>query len=146
MPEESDPATAIKKGELKFVVEGERLHGGWVLVRIKNRRPGDKKNNWLLIKHRDEFARDNDGDADKVLSKDRSAASGPPWADRAARAGRRKFRCCRVEDEARQVRRDLALSKVAEQASTPARRPAHADGLTAPGRDPAVGRVSGMNI
>lgn len=61
MPEESDPAAAIRKGELKFVVEGERLHGGWVLVRIKNRRPGDKKNNWLLIKHRDNFARDNDG-------------------------------------------------------------------------------------
>jgi bifunctional non-homologous end joining protein LigD len=37
IPEESDPAAGIKKGELKFVVEGERLHGGWVLVRIKNR-------------------------------------------------------------------------------------------------------------
>jgi len=39
MPEEADPAAAIKKGELKFVVQGEHLHGGWVLVRIKNRRP-----------------------------------------------------------------------------------------------------------
>ena len=38
MPEAGDPAAAIRNGELKFVVEGQRLHGGWVLVRIKNRR------------------------------------------------------------------------------------------------------------
>ena len=79
MPEEQDPAAAIKKGELKFVVKGERLQGGWVLVRIKNRRTGDKKNNWLLIKHRDEFARDEDGGA--LLAVDRSVASGRPMAD-----------------------------------------------------------------
>jgi bifunctional non-homologous end joining protein LigD len=85
MPEASDPATAIEKGELKFVVDGDRLHGGFVLVRIKNRRPGDKKNNWLLIKHRDEFARD--GDADALLAEDRSVASGRPMADIAAGVG-----------------------------------------------------------
>jgi bifunctional non-homologous end joining protein LigD len=86
MPEQSDPAAAIRKGELKFVVEGERLHGGWVLVRIKNRRPGDKKNNWLLIKHRDNFARDNDGSA--ILAEDRSVASGRTMAEIAAGKGR----------------------------------------------------------
>ena len=86
MPEESDPAAAIRKGELKFVVEGERLHGEWVLVRIKNRRPGDKKNNWLLIKHRDEFAREHDGGA--LLAEDRSVASGRAMADIAAGRGR----------------------------------------------------------
>ena len=86
MPEAADPAAAIRNGELKFVVEGQRLHGGWVLVRIKNRRPGDKKNNWLLIKHRDEFARDNDGDA--LLAEDRSVASGRTMSDIAAGKGR----------------------------------------------------------
>jgi bifunctional non-homologous end joining protein LigD len=86
LPEASDPAAAIRKGELKFVVEGERLHGGFVLVQIRNRRPGDKKNNWLLIKHRDEFARDNDGDA--LLAEDRSIASGRTMADIAAGKGR----------------------------------------------------------
>jgi len=86
MPEESDPAAAIKKGELKFAVEGERLHGEWVLVRIKNRQPGDKKNNWLLIKHRDEFARDDDGGA--LLAEDRSVASGRTMAEIAAGKGR----------------------------------------------------------
>lgn len=86
MPEESDPAAAIRKGQLKFVVEGERLHGGWVLVRIKNRRPGDKKNNWLLIKHRNNFARDNDGGA--LLAEDRSVASGRAMAEIAVGKGR----------------------------------------------------------
>lgn len=74
LPEASDPAAAIRKGELKFVVEGARLHGGFVLVRIRNRRPDEKKNNWLLIKHRDEFARDDD--RDQLLSLDQSVASG----------------------------------------------------------------------
>jgi bifunctional non-homologous end joining protein LigD len=86
LPEASDPAAAIRKGELKFVVEGERLHGGFVLVRIRNRRAGDKKNNWLLIKHRDEFARDNNGDT--LLAEDRSIASGRTMADIAAGKGR----------------------------------------------------------
>jgi bifunctional non-homologous end joining protein LigD len=74
LPEPPDPAAAIRKGELKFVVEGARLHGGFVLVRIRNRQPQDKKNNWLLIKHRDEFARDDD--QEQLLSLDRSVASG----------------------------------------------------------------------
>ena len=41
-----------ERGDLKFVLHGERLRGGWVLVRMK--RPGRPQ--WLLIKHRDEFA------------------------------------------------------------------------------------------
>ena len=42
-----------ERGDLKFVLHGQRLRGGWVLVRMK--RPGRPQ--WLLIKHRDEFAR-----------------------------------------------------------------------------------------
>jgi bifunctional non-homologous end joining protein LigD len=41
-----------EKGDLKFVLDGKRLKGSWVLVRM--RRPG--KPQWLLIKHRDEHA------------------------------------------------------------------------------------------
>ena len=40
------------RGDLKFMLHGERLQGGWVLVRMK--RPGRPQ--WLLIKHRDEYA------------------------------------------------------------------------------------------
>lgn len=42
------------KGDLKIVLLGERLKGSFVLVRTKR---GDRgKNQWLLIKHRDEYA------------------------------------------------------------------------------------------
>ena len=57
-PEDSTtPQAALKAGNLKFRLDGERLHGSWVLVRMKRSRTGGKRNNWLLIKHRDEFAR-----------------------------------------------------------------------------------------
>jgi bifunctional non-homologous end joining protein LigD len=68
------PEEALAKGDLKFTVEGDKLHGSWVLVRMKNDRAGGKRTNWLLIKHRDEYARD--GDADAVLAEDRSVGSG----------------------------------------------------------------------
>jgi bifunctional non-homologous end joining protein LigD len=42
---------ALKKGELKIFLKGKKLEGGFVLVKLKN----DEKN-WLLIKHKDEFA------------------------------------------------------------------------------------------
>jgi bifunctional non-homologous end joining protein LigD len=45
----------LKKGKLKFSVEGERMQGGWTLVRMKPRKRGDREN-WLLIKERDEHA------------------------------------------------------------------------------------------
>jgi bifunctional non-homologous end joining protein LigD len=41
-----------QRGDLKFVLHGKRLHGSWVLVRMK--RPGRPQ--WLLIKHRDDYA------------------------------------------------------------------------------------------
>src|SRR3954467_14583368 len=46
-----DVDRALRKGELKFVMEGGRLHGSWVLVRLRDE---GKRHNWLLIKHRDE--------------------------------------------------------------------------------------------
>src|SRR5688572_30966273 len=44
---------ALARGDSKFNLEGERLHGSWVLVRMKHDRNGGKRTNWLLIKHRD---------------------------------------------------------------------------------------------
>jgi bifunctional non-homologous end joining protein LigD len=81
-----DPQAALKAGDLKFVMEGERLHGGWVLARMK-RRAGEKRDNWLLIKHRDEAARPGDDDA--LLADDRSVASGRSMAMIAAGDGAR---------------------------------------------------------
>ena len=44
-----------KKGDFKFVLDGERLKGSWALVRMRGDNPG--KPQWLLIKHKDEYAR-----------------------------------------------------------------------------------------
>ncbi len=58
-----DPHEGLKKGDLKFNLHGGRLHGSWVLARMKPR-PQDKgRNNWLLIKHRDGDAFDEDAEA-----------------------------------------------------------------------------------
>jgi len=84
---DESPEQALKSGDLKFTLEGDKLHGSWVLVRIKNNRYGDsKRTNWLLIKHRDESARP--GDHDGVLAEDRSVASGRPMAQIEAGKGR----------------------------------------------------------
>ena len=72
------PEKAFADGDFKFSLEGERLHGSWVLVRMKHDRNGGKRTNWLLIKHKDDFASDGDGDA--ILAEDRSIASGRTMA------------------------------------------------------------------
>jgi len=85
-PENGPPQKALAGGELKFRLDGERLHGGWVLVRIKNDRTRGKRTNWLLIKHRDDAA--HDGDHDALLAEDRSVASGRAMDAIAAGKGR----------------------------------------------------------
>jgi len=69
------PEQALAKGDFKFTLEGERLHGSFVLVRMRNDRDGGKRTNWLLIKHRDDHAVDESGAA--ILEKNQtSVASG----------------------------------------------------------------------
>ena len=59
---EGDTDAMLKKGDLKFVLEGEKLHGSWVLVRMRHDRNAkygkSKHTNWLLIKHRDQYAKE----------------------------------------------------------------------------------------
>ena len=84
---ERDPQAQLSKGELKFSLEGGRLGGSWVLVRMKrDREGGGKRNNWLLIKHRDEYARDSAA-MEKLIAEDRSIASNRRMADIAAGKG-----------------------------------------------------------
>src|SRR5687767_4125285 len=51
--EQGDVATALRKGELKFTLDGVKLKGSWVLVRT--RKTPDGREQWLLIKHRDHW-------------------------------------------------------------------------------------------
>jgi bifunctional non-homologous end joining protein LigD len=63
-PEVPDVDAALKKGDLKFTLDGYKLKGSWVLVRTGGRYPGARGGSdgrsWLLIKHRDEWAGDLD--------------------------------------------------------------------------------------
>ncbi len=82
---QQSPQQALQSGDLKFTLDGQRLHGSWVLVRIKHDKTRGKRTNWLLIKHRDAHT----GSADDVLAEDRSVASGRSMAAIAAGKGRR---------------------------------------------------------
>jgi bifunctional non-homologous end joining protein LigD len=55
---QGDPAEMLRKGDLKFRLDGQKLKGDFALVHIKSRRPGSKGNEWLLIKHRDAYVQE----------------------------------------------------------------------------------------
>src|SRR2546428_4511487 len=52
-----DPVKALQQGKLTFRLFGRKMFGEWALVRIKGRSP--KGNEWLLLKHRDQYANPN---------------------------------------------------------------------------------------
>jgi DNA ligase D, 3''-phosphoesterase domain len=85
-PEVDDVDAALKKGDLKFTLDGYKLKGSWVLVRTGGwgSRPGSgDARSWLLIKHKDDWAGEVDitelaplsvksgGDFEDILAADR---------------------------------------------------------------------------
>jgi bifunctional non-homologous end joining protein LigD len=70
--ERHGPGGMLEQGELKVRLHGRKLKGSWVLVRMRPR-PGERGENWLLIKHRDEEARE---DYDITHSEPDSVVSG----------------------------------------------------------------------
>jgi bifunctional non-homologous end joining protein LigD len=52
---EGDPHQGYNSGNLKFIMHGHKMHGKWVLVRMKGK--GEKQEPWLLIKEKDDYAR-----------------------------------------------------------------------------------------
>ena len=79
-PQEPDLVAAFNRGQIKMVLDGERLKGKWALIRLKSDRgKPSKRNNWLLIKEKDEFAVDGEGDANMEI--DASVASGRTMAE-----------------------------------------------------------------
>jgi bifunctional non-homologous end joining protein LigD len=85
-PEQPDVDAALRKGDLKFTLNGYKLKGSWVLVRTSGRFPGARSGSgdrsWLLIKHRDDWSGDLDivtfaplsvksaGDFEDILAQD----------------------------------------------------------------------------
>jgi bifunctional non-homologous end joining protein LigD len=93
VPEGENVDAALKKGDLKFTLNGYKLKGSWVLVRTSGRYPGARgggsgageARSWLLIKHRDDWAGEvditdfaprsvkSDGDFEDILGADTPA-------------------------------------------------------------------------
>jgi bifunctional non-homologous end joining protein LigD len=78
-----DPGLALRKGELKFQLQGEKLVGKWALVKIK----GDDPKAWLLVKDKDEHARSS-VELDIVSARPESVLSGRGLAEVAAERDR----------------------------------------------------------
>jgi bifunctional non-homologous end joining protein LigD len=76
-PESPDVEAGLRKGELKFTLNGKKLKGSWVLVRTKGGFGGSSKPQWLLIKHRDRHASTDD----VLAKKPRSVSSNRLMAD-----------------------------------------------------------------
>jgi bifunctional non-homologous end joining protein LigD len=88
-----DPHKGYAEGNLKFEMHGHKMHGKWVLIRMKGK--GEKQEPWLLIKEKDEFTRpasefsviDEMPDSVKDLALPNGAAKAKPPATPAAEEG-----------------------------------------------------------
>ena len=79
-PQDDDLDAAFKRGNVKMALHGERLSGKWALIRLRtDRGKPSKRNNWLLIKEKDEFAVPGEGDANMEI--DASITSGRSLAE-----------------------------------------------------------------
>jgi bifunctional non-homologous end joining protein LigD len=118
-PEVEDVDAALRKGDLKFRLNGYKLKGSWVLVRTGGRYPGARggtsDRSWLLIKHRDEWAGDLDiaefapnsvksgGDFEDILGADVPAV----WrSNRASKSGGAGSTLARIVERAAALSRD----------------------------------------
>ncbi|WP_338243578.1 DNA ligase D [Aurantiacibacter hainanensis] len=79
-PVEGKSASDIDKGHLHFCLNGERMQGEWLLIRLK-KKPGEKRENWLLRKLQDDHAQEGDVLVQRELT---SVATGRSMAEIAA--------------------------------------------------------------
>src|SRR5262249_41381458 len=140
-PESDDVEAALKKGDLKFTLNGYKLKGSWVLVRTGGRFPGARgggDRSWLLIKHRDDWSGDlditefaprsvkSDGDFEDILAEDNPAV----WqSNRPAKGGDAGTMFARIIERA-------AALKAGKAAPAPAAKAAPSTGKKAAPRAP----------
>jgi bifunctional non-homologous end joining protein LigD len=132
-PETEDVGAALKRGDLKFTLNGYKLKGSWVLVRtagrFSSRGSGPSDRSWLLIKHRDEWSGELDitefapssvksgGGFEDILADDTPAI----WvSDRPAKGGDTGALFNRIIERAAALRAE----REAKTKSAPARRTA----------------------
>src|SRR5690606_2264621 len=102
-----DAARGYAKGHMEFELAGEKLHGRWHLIRMQGK-PGERRENWLLIKGDDEFARSPD-DPDILTERPESVKTGreiaevagedPGWSSKTGPIPKRKPRARKPEPE-----------------------------------------------
>jgi bifunctional non-homologous end joining protein LigD len=108
---ETPPSRDLAVGHLKMVLAGKRLKGGWALIRLRDRDEGRRRtprHNWLLIKERDEEARD--GDPDALLSETTSVKTGRTLEEIANRS-RKVWQSNRAADDQPQAAAKRAPAK-----------------------------------
>ncbi len=90
---DGDPLEGYHQGKLRFRLEGDKLRGGWTLIRMRKASSAEAKENWLLVKERDENARAG-AEAEITARRTESVASGRDidaiLAGQGAEAGRHK--------------------------------------------------------
>src|SRR5438034_6358629 len=132
-PEVDDVDAALKKGDLKFTLNGYKLKGSWVLVRTGGRYPGGSGDrSWLLIKHRDQWSGElditqfapksvkSDGDFEDILAEDTPAV----WtSNRPAKGGEAGAMLAKIIERAATLKADrtgAASKKIKAPARTSA--------------------------
>jgi bifunctional non-homologous end joining protein LigD len=133
-PEVDDVDAALKKGDLKFTLDGFKLKGSWALVRTSGRGGREaygSKPSWLLIKHRDDWAGDvditefaprsvkSDGDFEDILAEDQPDV----WeSHQPAKGGDAGKMLATIIERAAQLKAERAQKKSgSRKASKPAR-------------------------
>ena len=99
-PQGDDPQGELAKGHLKFVMDGERMQGKWVLIRMRDdeKRLGRKvRHNWLLIKEVDEEAKR--GKAGDALTKNVTSVATGRTLDEIAAKSTKVWNSNRTADE-----------------------------------------------
>jgi len=142
-PQVDDIDAALKKGDLKFTLDGYKLKGSWVLVRTGGRFPGARgggDRSWLLIKHRDEWSGDvdivefaprsvkSDGDFEDILAEDTPAV----WrSHRPAAGGMAGTMLAEIIDRAARLKAGRTKDAKERTKDTKAKAPARGSGRAA---------------
>jgi bifunctional non-homologous end joining protein LigD len=118
---------ALKKGDLKFTLDGFKLKGSWVLVRTGGRWGSGDGRSWLLIKHRDDWAGEvditefaprsvkSDGDFEDILAADRPDV----WvSNRPAKGGEAGAMLARIIERAAQLKARRTAPAAAKKKTT----------------------------
>jgi len=118
---EGDVDEGLAKGKLAFKLFGKRLQGKWALVRLRGSKRDKGKENWLLIKERDEIAR---AEKRPVVEREKRSVKSNRTMEEIAR-GRRVWRSNRAQEK---KQTSEALAKSPRRSKAKAKRKKAADG------------------